>query len=211
MLLNRDRAPQRALLSSQSNRISSLLLQPSKGLAIETLGSLRKLTGIVFVTLGIGAATPSGWAQGYRPTSQDLVDQTIHDVIVRIPHAAGEDVMGNTGIYPVQRGYDLKQRHDAVYGGASAEVHRELQKLTAEHHRNNVKLKMELERKLDDVEAEFRRVAAKARKPDMIAEIRAKLRKEAGEAYAKFEEKIAEEKARFDEKRSEILAKRHGG
>jgi hypothetical protein len=141
---------------------------------------------------------------------QELVGEIIADVIDRTIDAAREEVRRNTGIDPLERGYDRSRKYEPIRGDASDEARRELMKLNEEHDRKVVQLEEELQRKLEKERSDFRREAAKEDKSEKIGEKRHKLREKVDAAYATFEEKIAEENARFDEKRSAILGKRRG-
>ncbi len=145
-------------------------------------------------------------ASAQQPTSsQQLIDGIIQDVIDRTVDAARQEVRRNTGIDPLQRGYDASRNYEPAPADASDETRRELQKLNEEHDRKIAKLEDELQRKLRKAEDEFQREAAKEDKVEKIEEKREKLQEKVDEAYAKFEEKIGEENERFDEKRSNIL------
>lgn len=144
-------------------------------------------------------------------SSEDYVEGIIRDIIDRTVDAARDEVRRNTGIDPLERGYDPSRRHRAAPANASDETHRELRHLNAEHDREIAKLEEELRRKLDKAEAEFAREAAKEDKPGKVEEKRDKLQETVDEAYAKFEEKIGDENRRFDEKRDDILSKSRAG
>ncbi len=162
------------------------------------------------LTLFAATAPMSSWAQQPTSTSQDLLEGIIQDVIGRTVEAARQEVIRNTGIDPLQRGYDQRRSYEPAPADASEETRRELRQLNEEHDHKIAKLEEELHRKLDKAEAEFEREAAKEDKPEKIGEKGGKLQEQADEAYAKFEEKIGEENARFDEKRWEILNKERG-
>ncbi len=166
---------------------------------------LPTLTFAVALALAAATGATSTWAQQPTSTTQDLVDGIIQDVIGRTVEAARQEVIRNTGIDPLQRGYDRSRSYEPAPADASEETRRELRQLNAEHDHKIAKLEEELHRKLDKAEAEFQREAAKEDKPEKIREKEDKLQEKADEAYAKFEEKIAEENARYDEKRWEIL------
>lgn len=156
----------------------------------------------IAVVLGVSGASAQ------RPSSsQELIDEIIRDVIDRTVDAARQEVRRNTGIDPLQRGYDPSRSYQPAPTDASEETRRELQQLNGEHDRKIAKLEEELERKLRKAKDEFQREAAKEDKAEKIAEKREKLQEKVDEAYAKFEEKIGEENVRFDEKRSKILSK----
>ena len=154
------------------------------------------------VVLGV-----SGASAQQPSSSQDLIDGIIQDVINRTVDAARQEVRRNTGIDPLQRGYDPSRSYEPAPTDASEETRRELQKLNEEHDRKIAKLEEELQRKLRKTEDEFQREAAKEDKAEKIEEKREKLQEKVDEAYAKFKEKIVEENERFDEKRSKTLSK----
>ncbi len=156
----------------------------------------------IAVVLGV-----SGAFARQPSSSQELIDGIIQDVINRTVDAARQEVRRNTGIDPLQRGYDPSRSYEPAPTDASEETRRELQKLNEEHDRKIAKLEGELQRKLRKAEDEFQREAAKEDKAEKIVEKREKLQEKVDEAYAKFEEKIREENERFDEKRSKILSK----
>jgi hypothetical protein len=166
---------------------------------------LRCVAGaaLTFALLGPAAA------QGSR-TVEEVTDVIIEEVIRQTAEAAREEVRRNTGIDPMQRGYDRGKRYEPVRGN-SDETRRELAKLNEEHDREIGKLEQELQRKLEKAEAEFEREASKEDKPEKVEEKRGKLEEKVDAAFATFEEKIGEENARYDEKRDRILAKRRGG
>ncbi len=161
----------------------------------------------IALALFAAAAPQSTWAQQPTSTSQGLLEGIIQDVIGRTVEAARQEVIRNTGIDPLQRGYDQRRSYEPAPADASKETRRELRQLNEEHDRKIAKLEEELHRKLDKAEAKFEREAAKEDKPEKINEKGDKLQEKADEAYAKFEEKIDEENARYDEKRWEILNK----
>ena len=167
--------------------------------------ALPTLTFAVALVLAAATGSTSTWAQQPTSTSQDLLEGIIQDVIGRTVEAARQEVIRNTGIDPLQRGYDPGRSYDPAPADASEETRRELRQLNAEHDREIAKLEEELHRKLAKAEAEFEREAAKENKPEKIGEKGDKLQEKVDEAYAKFEEKIDEENARYDEKRWEIL------
>ncbi len=156
----------------------------------------------IAVVLGI-----SGASAQQPSSSQELIDGIIQDVINRAVDAARQEVRRNTGIDPLQRGYDLSRNYEIAPTDASKETRHELQKLNEEHDRKIVKLEEELQRKLRKAGDEFQREAAKEDKAEKIGEKRHKLQEKVDESYAKFKEKIGEENERFDEKRSKILSK----
>ena len=156
----------------------------------------------IAVVLGLSGASAQP-----PSSSQELIDGIIQDVINRTVDAARQEVRRNTGIDPLQRGYDRSRKYQPAPTDASEETRRELHQLNGEHDRKIAKLEEELERKLRKAEDEFQREAAKEDKAEKIAEKREKLQEKVDEAYAKFEDKIGEENARFDEKRSKILSK----
>ena len=157
------------------------------------------------LVLAAATGSTSTWAQQPTSTSQDLLEGIIQDVIGRTVEAARQEVIRNTGIDPLQRGYDQRRSYEPAPADASEETRRELRQLNAEHDREIAKLEEELHRKLDKSEAEFERDAAKEDKPEKIGEKGDKFQEKVDEAYAKFEGKIDEENARYDEKRWEIL------
>lgn len=163
------------------------------------------LTLAVVLVLVTATISSGAWAQSPTKSSQGLLEGIIQDVIGRTVEAAREEVVRNTGIDPLQRGYDPRRSYDPAPRDTSDETRRELRQLNAEHDRKIVKLEDELHRKLAKARDEFQREAAKEDKPEKIAEKRDKLQEKVDEAYAKFEEKIGEENERFDEKRWEIL------
>ncbi len=144
-------------------------------------------------------------------SSEDYVEGIIRDVIDRTIDAARDEVRRNTGIDPLERGYDPSRKYRPAPANASRETHRELRQLNAEHDRKIAKLEDELRRKLDKAEAEFEREAAKEDKPEKVDQKRDKLQEKVDEVYAKFEEKIGDENHRFDEKRDDILRKSREG
>ena len=156
----------------------------------------------IAVVLGV-----SGASAQQPSSSQELIDGIIQDVINRTVDAARQEVRRNTGIDPLQRGYDPSRSYEPVPTHASEENRRELQKLNEEHDRKIAKLEKELQRKLRKSEDEIQREAAKEDKVEKIKEKRKKFQQKVAKAYAKFEEKIGEENERFDEKRSKILSK----
>ena len=156
----------------------------------------------VAVVLGV-----SGASAQQPSSSQELIDGIIQDVINRTVDAARQEVRRNTGIDPLQRGYNRSRSYEPAPTDASEQTRRELQKLNQEHDRKIAKLEEELQRKLRKVEDEFQREAAKEDKAEKIEEKREKLQEKADEAYATFEEKIGEENERFDEKRRNTLSK----
>ncbi len=156
----------------------------------------------IAVVLGV-----SGASAQQPSSSQELIDGIIQDVINRTVDAARQEVRRNTGIDPLQRGYNRSRSYQPAPTDASEQTRRELQKLNQEHDRKIAKLEEELQRKLRKVEDEFQREAVKEDKAEKIEEKREKLQEKVDEAYAKFEEKIGEENERFDEKRSKILSK----
>ncbi len=166
---------------------------------------LPTLTFAMALVLAAATGSTSTWAQQPTSASQDLLEGIIQDVIGRTVEAARQEVIRNTGIDPLQRGYDQRRSYEPAPADASEETRRELHQLNEEHDRKIAKLEEELHRKLDKAEAEFEREAAKEDKPEKIGEKGDKLEEKVDEAYAKFEEKIDEENARFDEKRWEIL------
>ena len=166
---------------------------------------LPTLTFSVALVLAAATGSTSPWAQQPTSTSQDLLEGIIQDVIGRTVEAARQEVIRNTGIDPLQRGYDQRRSYEPAPADASEETRRELRQLNAEHDREIAKLEEELHRKLDKSEAEFERDAAKEDKPEKIGEKGDKFQEKVDEAYAKFEGKIDEENARYDEKRWEIL------
>ncbi len=168
---------------------------------------LPTLTFAVALILAAATGSTSTWAQQPTSTSQDQLEGIIQDVIGRTVEAARQEVIRNTGIDPLQRGYDQRRSYEPAPADASEQTRRELRQLNEEHDRKIAKLEEELHRKLDKAEAEFEREAAKEDKPEKINEKGDKLQEKADEAYAKFEEKIDEENARYDEKRWEILNK----
>ena len=149
----------------------------------------------------------SGAAAQAPGSAQELIDGIIQDVINRTVDAAHQEVRRNTGIDPLQRGYNRSRSYEPAPTDASEQTRRELQKLNQEHDRKIAKLEEELQRKLRKVEDEFQREAAKEDKAEKIEEKREKLQEKADEAYATFEEKIGEENERFDEKRRNTLSK----
>ncbi len=167
--------------------------------------ALPTLTFAVVLVLAAATGSTSTWAQQPTSTSQDLLEGIIQDVIGRTVEAARQEVIRNTGIDPLQRGYDQRRSYEPAPADASEETRRELRQLNAEHDREIAKLEEELHRKLDKSEAEFERDAAKEDKPEKIGEKGDKFQEKVDEAYAKFEGKIDEENARYDEKRWEIL------
>ena len=167
--------------------------------------ALPTLTFAVALVVAIMTGSMSPWAQQPTSTSQSLLEGIIQDVIGRTVEAARQEVVRNTGIDPLQRGYDQRRGYQPAPADASEETRHELRHLNAEHDRRIAKLEDELHRKLDKAEAEFRREAAKEDKPEKIAKKRDKLRQKVDKAYAKFERKIDKENARFDEKRWKIL------
>ena len=156
----------------------------------------------IAVVLGVSGASAQP-----PSSSQVLIDGIIRDVITRTVDAARQEVRRNTGIDPLQKGYDPSRRYEPARTGASEETRRELHKLNEEHDRKIAKLEGELQRKLRKAEDELQREAVKEDKAEIIEEKREKLQEKVDEAYAKFEEKIGEENERFDEKRSKILGK----
>ena len=156
----------------------------------------------IAVVLGV-----SGASAQQPSSSQELIDGIIQDVINRTVDAARQEVRRNTGIDPLQRGYDPSRSYGPAPNDASEETRRELQKLNEEHDREIAKLEEELQRKLRTADDEFQREAAKEDKAEKIEEKGEKLQEKVNESYAKFKEKIGEENQRFDEKRSNILSK----
>ena len=140
-------------------------------------------------------------------SSEDYVEGIIRDVIDRTVDAARDEVRRNTGIDPLERGYDPSRKYRPAPANASEETRRELRQLNEEHDRKIAKLEEELRRKVKKAEDEFQRESEKEDKAEKIDEKREKLEQKVDEAYAKFEEKIGEENERFDEKRSKILSK----
>ena len=140
-------------------------------------------------------------------SSEDYVEGIIRDVIDRTIDAACDEVRRNTGIDPLERGYDPSRKYRPAPANASEETRRELRQLNEEHDRKIAKLEEELRRKVKKAEDEFQRESEKEDKAEKIDEKREKLEQKVDEAYAKFEEKIGEENERFDEKRSKILSK----
>ena len=165
----------------------------------------------IALALFAAAAPQSTWAQQPTSTSQDLLEGIIQDVIGRTVETARQEVLRNTGIDPLQRGYDRRRSYTPAPADSSDETRRELRQLNEEHDRKIAKLEDELHRKLYKAEDEFERESAKEDKPEKIEEKRGKLQEKADEAYAKFEEKIGAENERFDEKRWEILSRERGG
>ena len=170
---------------------------------------LNRMIAAILLGVALALSTSTSSAQQLS-SSQDLVEGIIEDVINRTVEAAREEVRRNTGIDPLQRGYDPSRSYEPAPSNASEETRRELQKLNEEHDRKIVKLEDELHQKLDKAQAEFEREAAKEDKREKIEEKREKLEQNVDEAYANFEEKIGEENERFDEKRSKILGKERG-
>jgi len=162
----------------------------------------------VAMVLAIGAV---GARAADAMSSEDYVEGIIRDVIDRTIDAARDEVRRNTGIDPLERGYDPSRKYSPAPANASDETHRELQQLNAKHDRKIAKLEDELRRKLDKAEAEFEREAAKEDKPEKVEEKRGKLQEKVDKAYTKFEEKIGDENHRFDEKRDDILSKSREG
>ncbi len=163
---------------------------------------------IPVIALAVALVLDVSGASAQQPSSsQELVDRIIQDVINRTVETAREEVRRNTGIDPLQRGYDPSRSYEPAPTGASEETTRELRQLNQEHDQKIVGLEEELQRKLKQAEDEFQRDAAKEDKADKIEEKRETLQEKVDEAYAKFEEKIGDENQRFDEKRSEILSK----
>ncbi len=172
--------------------------------------ALPTLTFAVVLAVAMMTGSMSPWAQQPTSTSQGLLEGIIQDVIGRAVEAARQEVIRNTGIDPLQRGYDQRRSYEPAPADASEETRRKLRQLNEEHDHKIAKLEEELHRKLDKAEAEFELEAAKEDEPEKIGEKGGKLQEQADEAYAKFEEKIGEENARFDEKRWEILNKERG-
>ena len=166
----------------------------------------RRTFALGFVTMALSPLS-SAWAQRSRSPAQDLVDDIVRDVIDRTVEAARRAVLRNTGIDPLERGYDSRRRYSRAPSNTSAETRRELRKLNQEHDRKIAKLEQELQRKLRKARAEFRREAAKEDKRGKIRKKRRKLEEKVDKAYSKFEAKIAKENSRFDEKRDNILRK----
>ena len=124
----------------------------------------------IAVVLGVSGASaqqPSSW--------QELIDGIIQDVINRTVDEARQEVRRNTGIDPLQRGYDPSRSYEPAPTNASEETRRELRKLNEEHDRKIAKLEEELQRKLRKAEDEFQREAAKEDKAEKIVEKREKL------------------------------------
>ncbi len=65
-------------------------------------------------------------------------------MIVRTINAAREKISNNTGIDPLQRGYDPKGTYEPAPADISGETRRELYRLTAEHDGKVTKLEEEL-------------------------------------------------------------------
>ena len=82
----------------------------------------------IAVVLGV-----SGASAQQPSSSQGLIDGIIQDVINRTVDAARQEVRRNTGIDPLQRGYDPSRRYEPARTGASEETRRELHKLNEEH------------------------------------------------------------------------------
>ena len=160
------------------------------------------ITFAMAVVLGV-----SGAIAQQPSAAQQMIDGIIHDVIDRAADTAHQEVRRNTGIDPLQRGYDPSKNYEPVPSHASEKTRRELQKLSEEHDRKITKIEEELHKKLTKARDEFQREAAKEHKPEKIEKKRGKLQDKVAKAYAQFEKKIAEENRRFDEKRRKILSK----
>ena len=135
----------------------------------------------------------------------DLIFDIARGVIGRAHDAADEALRRNTGINPMERGYDRRRKYAPVPQNISEETLRELQKLNEEHDWKIAKLYEELQHKLDKAQDEFLREHAKEDKQEKVGEKRGKLQEKVDKAYATFEEKVAEENKRFDGKRDKIL------
>ena len=164
---------------------------------------------VLVLTAATGATSVS--AQQPTTTSPDPLAGIIQDVIGLAIEAASEEVRRNTGIDPLQRGYDRQRNSGPAPTNATQETRRELRKLNAKHDRRIAKLEEELRRKLDKAEAEFEREAAKDGKPKKIGKKRDKLQEKVDKAYANFEKKIAKANRNYDEKRDKILGRNPGG
>lgn len=165
--------------------------------------SVLRLIVVTLVTLPIAPA----FAKEPGSQAAELVDQIIHDIVLRTSEAAAEEVRRHTGIDPTIQGYRTDREYSATPDGLSGEDRKELQQLAAEHNRKIRNLQEELDRKLQKAQDEFEREARKERKAGNLEKKKRKLQEKVNRAYTKFEEKIANENERFDEKRSKILAK----
>jgi hypothetical protein len=169
------------------------LYQASRTFAIVAAVALSTLSGVSTATA--------------QRSTESALDVILQDVLGAATDAASREIIRNTGIDPLTRGYIPGRSYAPIPGGLSNESRRELFQLNDEHDRKIGKLEDELQRKISKAEAEFRRDAFKEDKPEKIREKRFKLQQKVDDAYAKFREKIYEENRRFDEKRDHILSK----